>query len=159
MTKRILVLITFVLLTSSCSIYHINSVDSGDTYYPSKSVNDVVYLESVDQSYEVIGTVTVNGERKQRSIDDIILKMKREAAILGGNAITDLKTDATGVWKKLPVQQTIGNAYVRSNFTASVVVIEGLITEDPVSEELITEDLINTDPMAEDQVTEDSGSL
>ena len=124
MTKKIVALITFVLLTSSCSIYHINSVDSGDTYYPAKSTDEVVYLEEIDEDYEIIGTVTVNGERKQRNIDDILGKMKREAAILGGDAITDIQSDATGVWKRLPVQQTISNAYVRANYTASVVVFK-----------------------------------
>ncbi|MCK5180228.1 MAG: hypothetical protein KAR32_11920, partial [Candidatus Omnitrophica bacterium] len=107
MIKNVVALIAFVLLTSSCSIYHIHSVDSTDNYYPSKSAGEVAYLEEIDEDYAIIGTVTVNGERKQRSIDDILVKMKREAAILGGNAITDIQSDATGVWKRLPVQQTI----------------------------------------------------
>ena len=125
MTKKIFTLITFVFLTSSCSIYHINSVDETEAYYPSKSgASEVVYLEEITQPYEVIGSVTVNSERKQRSIDDIIIKMKREAAILGGDAITNIQSDATGIWKRLPVQQTIGNAYVRANYTATVVVIK-----------------------------------
>lgn len=124
MIKNVVALIAFVLLTSSCSIYHIHSVDSTDNYYPSKSAGEVAYLEEIDEDYAIIGTVTVNGERKQRSIDDILVKMKREAAILGGNAITDIQSDATGVWKRLPVQQTIGNAYVRANYTASVVIFE-----------------------------------
>ncbi len=124
MIKNVVALIAFVLLTSSCSIYHIHSVDSTDNYYPSKSAGEVAYLEEIDEDYAIIGTVTVNGERKQRSIDDILVKMKREAAILGGNAITDIQSDATGVWKRLPVQQTIGNAYVRANYTASVIVFE-----------------------------------
>ncbi len=124
MTKKVLALITFVLLTSSCSIYHINSVDSTEAFYPQKSPDEVVYLNTVDQAHEVIGNVTINGERQQRSINDIIVKMKREAAILGGDAITDIQSDATGVWKKLPVQQTIGNAYVRANFTAKVIILK-----------------------------------
>ena len=124
MIKKILTLVTFVLLTSSCSLYHINSIDSSDTYYPTTSADEVVYMEEVDGDYSIIGTVTINAERKQRNIDDVIVKMKREAAILGGEAITDIQSDATGVWKRLPVQQTIGNAYVRANYTASVIVFE-----------------------------------
>jgi hypothetical protein len=124
MTKKIVALITFVLLTSSCMVYHVTSVDSGDSVYPAKSAEEVVYLEEIDETHEVIGTVTINGERKQRDIDDILNKMKREAAILGGDAITDIQSDATGVWKRLPVQQTVGNAYVRANYTASVVVFK-----------------------------------
>lgn len=115
---------TFVLLTSSCSIYHVNSVEKVDTYYPEKSVEDVVYLEEINEEHEIIGTVTVNAERKQRDIDDVLTKMKREAAKIGGDAITDIQSDATGVWKRLPVQKTIGNAYVRANYTASVVVFK-----------------------------------
>ncbi|MCK5180274.1 MAG: hypothetical protein KAR32_12165, partial [Candidatus Omnitrophica bacterium] len=80
MIKNIVALIAFVLITSSCSIYHINSVDSGDTFYPAKAIDEVVYLEEITEDHQIIGTVTVNGERKQRNIDDVIIKMKREAA-------------------------------------------------------------------------------
>ena len=121
MIKKILALITLVFLTSSCSIYHITSTSSTNGYYPTQELNDVAYLDHVDDGYEVIGTVLVNAERRQR-LNDVIEKMKREAAILGGEAITDIQSDATGLWKRLPVQQTIGNAYVRANFSASVVV-------------------------------------
>ena len=121
MIKKFLSLIILVLLTSSCSIYHITSESSTDSYYPAGETSAVVYLDRIDDTYEVIGTVTVNAERRQR-LNDIIERMKHEAAILGGEAITDLQSDATGVWKRLPIQQAIGNAYVRANFTASVVV-------------------------------------
>ena len=124
MLKKILVLITFVVLTSSCSIYHVNSVSTTDTYYPQKSIDQVVYMEHIDQPHETIGIITINAERQQRSMTEIIVKMKREAAILGGDAITNIQSDATGVWQRLPAQQTIGNAYVRANFTASVVVLK-----------------------------------
>lgn len=129
MTKKIVALITFILLTSSCSIYHVNSVDSGDIFYPQKSPDEVVYLEDIDEDHEIIGTVIVNGERRQRDFDNIIVKMKREAAILGGDAITDIRSDATGAWKNLPAQQTIGNAYVRANYMASVVIFKEDNTE------------------------------
>lgn len=121
MMKKILSLITLVFLTSSCSIYHITSTSSTDDYYPAQEIGNVVYLERIDDSYTIIGTVTVNAERRQR-LNDVIEKMKREAAILGGEAITDIQSNATGPWKRLPVQQAIGNAYVRANFTASVVI-------------------------------------
>jgi len=121
MMKKIVSLIALVFLTSSCSIYHISSTNTTDDYYPANETGEVVYLDQIDDGYTMIGTVTVNAERRQR-LNDVIEKMKREAAILGGEAITDLQSDATGPWKRLPIQQTIGNAYVRSNFTASVVV-------------------------------------
>ena len=95
MMKKFLALVTFVLCTSSCMVYHVNSVDSGDAIHPAKSPAEVVYLEEIDENtHEIIGTVTVNAERKQRDIDDILIKMKREAAILGGDAITDIQSDA-----------------------------------------------------------------
>ena len=121
MMKKIVSLITLVLLTSSCSIYHITSTSTTDDYYPTQETSDVAYLDRIDDTYTIIGKVTVNAERRQR-LNDVIEKMKREAAILGGEAITDIQSDATGPWKRLPLQQTIGNAYVRANFTASVVV-------------------------------------
>ena len=121
MIKKILSLVILVLLTSSCSIYNITSQSTTDTYYPSRENGDVVYLDRIDDTYEIIGTVTVNAERRQR-LSDVIERMKREAAILGGEAITNIQSDATGPWKRLPIQKTIGNAYVRANFTASVVV-------------------------------------
>ena len=121
MIKRALLCISLVLLTSACSIYHVDSQDSTTDYYPPKnSVSDVVYLEKIDRAHDIIGTITVNTERIQ-TMDNVLEKMKREAAILGADAITDIKTDATGVWKKLPAQKVIGNAYVRANFTASAV--------------------------------------
>jgi len=123
MIKRILSLVILVFWTSSCSIYHINSSYITDDYYPPTSTSDIAYLEEINQPFKVIGTVVINAERRQ-SLSDVIEKMKREAGILGGNAITDIQTDATGLWKSLPAQQVIGNAYVRANFSASVVILE-----------------------------------
>ncbi|MCA9398438.1 MAG: hypothetical protein KC618_01730, partial [Candidatus Omnitrophica bacterium] len=116
--------IPLVLLCSACSIYHINSEDvSSDFYYPKASINDVVYIENIQEKHEVIGFITVNTERNQR-LSEVMQKLKREAAILGADAITDIKSDATGQWKKLPAQEIIGNGYVRANFTASAVVFK-----------------------------------
>lgn len=113
-----------IILLTGCSIYHIDSQESTLDYYPSKgSIEDVVYMEDITEPHEVIGRVTVNAERRQ-SIEDVINKMRREAAILGGDAITNIQTDATGTWKKLPAQQVIGNAYIRANFSATVVTLQ-----------------------------------
>lgn len=122
--NRILSLLTIVLLLSGCSIYHVNSEETATEFYPSKaSPNDVVYLEDVTDPHEIIGYVTVNTERNQR-MSDVLAKMKREAAILGADAITNIKTDATGQWKKLPAQDLIGNGYVRANFSAALIVFK-----------------------------------
>ncbi|MCA9400460.1 MAG: hypothetical protein KC713_02450 [Candidatus Omnitrophica bacterium] len=121
MKKHILPLIAVVFLFAGCSLYHVNSEDISADYYPSKnSPEEILYIENVKEPHEVIAYVNVNAERRQK-ISEVIDKMKREAAILGGDAITAVKTDATGTWKSLPAQEVIGNAYVRANFKASVI--------------------------------------
>ncbi len=110
------------VMLSGCSVYYIHSKDISLDYHPSKkTAADVVYIEKPNRPYKVIGYVTINTERRHR-ISEIIDKMKREAAIMGGDAITDIKTDATGAWKRLPAQHIIGNAYIRANFTAKVII-------------------------------------
>ena len=124
MTTRILTLLFIACLLSGCTLYQIDSADITDDYYPSKqSIQDVKYLETIDQPHEIIGYVIVNAERRQY-LSEVLEKMSREAAILGGDAITGIKSDATGVWKNLPAQEVIGNAYVRSNFKAAVAILK-----------------------------------
>ena len=69
-------------------------------------------------------------ERRQ-ILEDVLPKLKQEAAILGGDVITDIQTDATGawknaigVWKRMKLQKLLGNAYVRANYTARVLVLK-----------------------------------
>jgi len=122
--KKMITLLFLILGISACSIYHIDSQDAGTKYYPpKKSSEDIVYLEKIDQPYETVGQVIVNTERRQQ-ISDVLEKMKREAAILGADALTNIKTDATGTWKNLPAQELIGNAYVRANFSATAIVFK-----------------------------------
>lgn len=122
--KKIVGLIIIVLIFSSCSLYKVSSEDVTANYYPSKNTaDDVIYVEKLDRPHEIIGYVTVNAERRQ-TISIVIDKIKREAAIMGGDAITGITTDATGAWKKLPAQDVIGNAYVRANFKAAVAVFK-----------------------------------
>ena len=124
MKRHSYLLMFFILILSGCTIYRVDSQNTSDEFYPSKkSSNEVMYLETVARPHEVIATVSVTTERRQ-TMNDVIEKMKREAAILGGDTITDIRTDATGTWKKLPAQKLIGNAYVRANFSASVVVFK-----------------------------------
>jgi len=114
----------FSFSLTSCSIYHVDSRQDTLRYYPpKKDISEVVYLEKVERPYEVIGRVTVNTERRQR-LSDVMTKMKREAAILGADAFTNIRTDASGAWKSLPAQEVIGNAYVRANFTADLIVFK-----------------------------------
>ena len=112
------------LTAIGCSVYQIESKNENTKYYPPKtSVSDVVYLESVDKEYEVIGTVTVTTERRQ-ALENVIPKMLYEASVMGGDAITDIQTDATGAWKKIKPQALLGNAYIRSNYSAKVIVFK-----------------------------------
>ena len=119
MKKINLLLATFLL--SSCSFYNLTSQDISENYYPPKqSINDVTYLEKIDQPNEVIGYVTASAERN-KTMDQVLEKLKREAAGLGADAITDIREEAPGYWKKLPAQKLVGNGYVRANFIATAV--------------------------------------
>ena len=114
-------LLSLILLLTSCSLYNINSEEVTTNYYPSKgSPEEVVYLENVTQPHEIIGYITVNTERIQ-TMNEVVEKLKREAAIMGGDAITNVGTDASGTWKKLPLRKLLGNAYIRADYTATVV--------------------------------------
>ena len=117
------------LLIAGCSFYQIDSHEMTTEYYPpKKSAQDVVYLEEIAKPHQEIGTVTVTTERRQ-SMDEILEKIKQEAAVLGGDAITDLQTDATGAWKKIKPQKLLANAYIRANYTAKVIVYISKPTE------------------------------
>ena len=116
------ILVAFVLVSNGCSVFQVDSRTETTKYYPPKtSVSEVAYLESLDKPYEVIGTVIVTTERRQ-ALENVIPKMLYEASVMGGDAITDIQTDATGAWKKIKPQALLGNAYIRSNYSAKVVV-------------------------------------
>ena len=124
MIRLFLSLLFLITFSIGCSLYYVDSQDvSTDFLPPQKSAEDVVYLEKIDRPHEVIGFITVNTERNQR-INDVIEKMKREAAMLGADAITEIKTNSSGIWKKLPAQAFIKNGYVRANFQSSAVVFK-----------------------------------
>ncbi len=109
---------------SGCSIYQVDSKGTTpDFYQPKKSIDDVAYLEKIDKPYEEIGVVTVITERR-KTLEDVLPKLKNEAAILGGDAITDIQTDSDDLWKKVKPQKLFGNAYTRAKYTAKVVVLK-----------------------------------
>lgn len=125
MKKYSIILFALIVSASSgCSMYHISSEETSTSYYPSKTtLAEVEYVTEIQRPHEVIGYVIVNAERRQK-INEVIDKMKREAAVLGGDVITNIQTDATGEWKVLPGQEILKNAYVRSNFKGMVAVIK-----------------------------------
>ncbi|MCK5581132.1 MAG: hypothetical protein KAJ18_07645 [Candidatus Omnitrophica bacterium] len=121
--KKFILMLLMIFVTSGCSLYRIDSEDVATFLYPEKPASEVTYLENVDKPHEVIGFITVNAERS-KSMDAIIRKMKREAGLIGGDAITNLQTNATGTWKKIRLQKLLGNAFIRAKFSATVVVFQ-----------------------------------
>jgi len=118
-------LFTFLFLAvfaSGCSVYRIDSKDTSQEYYvPKTSIDEVAYIEKVDKPYTEIGTVIVTADRR-RPLEDILPKLKQEAGNLGADAITDLENSATDLWKRYAPQKILGNAYIRSTYTAKAIV-------------------------------------
>lgn len=124
MKRSFVALLVFTVLSAGCSVYQIDSQPETKMYYPpKKSPSEIIYLESLDRPSEIIGTVIVTTERRQ-DLENILPKMQYEASVLGGDAITDIQTDATGSWKKIKAQALLGNAYIRANYSAKVVVFK-----------------------------------
>jgi hypothetical protein len=122
--KKIFLLFLSMVALTGCTVYQIDSRDTSQDYYPPKtSIEEVQYLEKIDRPYDQIGTVTVTTERRQ-NLSDALPKLKQEAAILGGDAITDIQSDATENWKKIKPQKLLGNAYIRTTYTAKVIVFK-----------------------------------
>ena len=121
--KNLSLLLVFVLLaTSACTFMKVESEDVTSAYHlPRASTEGIVYLEKIDRPHEIIAYVTVQTQRIQ-PVERVLEQMKKEAAQLGGDALTDLQIDATGIWKKLPAQKLLGNAYIDANFKAAVVI-------------------------------------
>ena len=121
--KRILFSVLFLAIFSTgCSVYQINSKDMYEDYFvPKTNVDDVTYVEKTDKAYTVIAEVTVTTERRQY-LTDILPKLKQEAGMLGADAITDVQSDATELWKKIGNKNILNNAYIRSTYTAKAIV-------------------------------------
>ncbi len=123
MNKSLLCILGLSLILCSCTLYRINSEEVTENFYPAKkSPDEVVYLEEIDRPFEVVGYITVNAERVQ-GFDEIVEKMKKEAATLGADAVTNIQSGASDAWKKLP-RRMFENGYVRANFTATAVVFQ-----------------------------------
>ena len=121
--KRFALLSCLAVFTCACSLYQLDSEMTTFNYHPAKiSKDEVAYLENVNRPYEVIGRITVNAERNQK-MNNIMDKLKYEAAVLGGDAITNLQTNAgTGKWARIKPKKLFGNANIRTNFIADVIV-------------------------------------
>lgn len=122
MAKKIFLLLFLTLFVSACSLYSVNYEETATTFHPpKKSANEVAYLEEVTKPHDVVGVITVNTERRQK-VEEVIEKMKREAATLGGDAITNVTMDSgSGTRKKLLGAKLFANANIRTTFTATVI--------------------------------------
>ena len=121
--KPILFVFLFLAITSSgCTVYQINSKDTSNDYYvPKTNVDDVVYLDKTDKPYVEIAEVSVTTERRQ-ALNDILPKLKQEAGMLGADAITDVQSGPTDLWKSVKPQKLLGNAYIRTTYKAKAIV-------------------------------------
>src|SRR4051794_6343958 len=107
MKRSIFGLLLLTAALSGCSVYQINSKDTTQDFYPPKtSIEDVKYLETVDQPYEQIGIVTVDTERRA-TLQDVLPKLRQEAAIMGGDAITDVQSNSGTGWKNVKLQKLL----------------------------------------------------
>lgn len=122
MMRTIGALICCVFAISGCSLYSIDSEEVTTNFYTSKTAdNQVEYVETITRPHEVIGFVTVNAERNQK-MPEIMARIRHEAAVIGGDAFTNITTNASGSWKKVPPQRLLKNAYIRANYSATVVI-------------------------------------
>lgn len=114
MKKYIYFLFILTIPASGCTFY---KVDANEIVVaPSQkfqTAHEVQYLENVTVPYDVIGHVTVNTERRN-SKEEVIEKMKRQVAVLGGDAVTNVvQTD-----KPSPI------THVRTIYTGTVIVLK-----------------------------------
>ena len=117
-------LFCFIALLSGCSLYRITSDEtSSDNYPPKSSSNEVYYLKEVPQPYKVIGTVQIDAERNQKKAE-IIEKLKQEAAVMGGDAITNISVIESAGASKNKLTQILENARLRESYKADVVVFK-----------------------------------
>lgn len=122
--KKILPIILFSTLISGCTFYQVDSMDTTKEYYaPKTDIAQVQFLEKVDRAFDEIGVVTVVTERRQ-SLQDVLPKLQQEAAILGGDAITDIQVGSGDDWKKVKPYKLMGNAYIRSTYKAKVIIFK-----------------------------------
>lgn len=119
MIKQLLFL-SLVLCISGCSIYRVDSQDTTLDFYPPKSsANEVLYLEKAEKPHEVIGIVSVTTEKVQ-PLESVVEKMRMEAALLGGDAITDVKP-AGRPSTYLGRLELLKNASINARYTAKVI--------------------------------------
>ena len=90
--KHFILLLTAACIPAmaGCTSYRVNAEEIAfKSTIPQENLNRIQYLETVNVPYEVIGTVIVRTERRN-NIDEVVDKMKRQIAVLGGDAVTNI---------------------------------------------------------------------
>ncbi len=112
MKQHLTIFLLITLLTcSSCSIYSLDSdqqlvVPNRDE---TRDPQTIEVLETVTRPHKVIGTIVINTERNE-DMDSIYWRMKKEASVMGGDAITNLRISP--------------NKRIRANFTVDIITYE-----------------------------------
>ena len=90
MVRSVVLMVSFSIFLAGCSLYRVDSQDLSSDFYPPKDSSDqVVYFEKLDKPYDLIGIVKITTERMV-PLDDVMARMRYEAAVLGADAITDI---------------------------------------------------------------------
>ena len=122
MRKAFYLLFAPIFFLTGCSLYHVDSQETAlDSYAPKVSAEQVVYQENIERTHEVIGVVSVTADRA-RPLEDIIDIMKGEAAMLGGDAITEVHSGpAAPVAGHGKSSGLFANAAIRLQYSAKVI--------------------------------------
>lgn len=120
--ENFLKLFFLIALLSGCSLYQITSEETTfDNYPPKSSSRDVLYLEQITRPYQLIGYVKVNAERSQKK-EEIIEKLKHEAAAMGADAIANISVVDEEPVAKNKFIHLLENARLRKTYMADVLV-------------------------------------
>lgn len=124
MVKHLLNYVIYAILLAGCSIYRIDSQDSTLDFYPPKSsFEQVACLEKVERPHEIIGIVTATTDRS-RPTQEVINKMRHEAAILGGDAIIDIHSDDFNMGGKSENEGLFKGQSILVHYSAKVIVFK-----------------------------------
>ena len=121
--RNFLKLFCIVFFISGCSFYQISSEETTSDYYPAKSAGRILTLEKITQPNKIIGYVTVSAERSQEK-EEILDQLKREAAKIGGDAITNVAAIENENLSKNKIARLFSNGHIRQKYRANVVVFE-----------------------------------
>lgn len=113
MKIKLLGLLAVSSMVAGCTFYNVNGEVIHYTARPDRTEHEVQYLETVNVPYDVVGHVSVYTERRN-SLEDVADKMKRQAAMLGGDAIINIT-----------VNEPAGTfTSIRTTFTGTVIVFK-----------------------------------